>query len=102
VASPGGQWYAAQVVGDRLYAATDTGLQVISIADPARPTVLGGETGAPRAWDVAVDGTRAYVASGVEGLRVVDVSDTTRPRQVGSAVMAQVRLPAVPRLAPVG
>lgn len=95
--SPGGVWWATLVVGDRLYVGADRGLQVLSLADASRPLLLGGETNAPRGYDVAVVGPWGYVASGSAGLRVLDVSDPARPNQVGSAVLAQVRLPLVPQ-----
>jgi hypothetical protein len=51
--------------------------------------------------DWAVGGNHAYV-SATYRFDNLHVRDPTRPRQVGSAVMAQVRLPAVPWSTPVG
>jgi hypothetical protein len=55
------------------------GLQVLEIADPANPVVLGRYEGiAPSVLDLVVEGERAYIAAG-DGLAVLDVSDPTAP-----------------------
>jgi hypothetical protein len=71
---------------------TDSNLQVMDVSTPAEPETIGYFDGAGRITDVGVSGDYAYVAeerawndtehlSG--GLRVLDVSDPSTPRQVG-------------------
>jgi hypothetical protein len=54
------------------------GLQVVDVADPASPRIVGSLAMAD-ALDVDVRGNVAYVAAGPDGLVVADVSDPTRP-----------------------
>ncbi|MBI3964710.1 MAG: hypothetical protein HY329_03660, partial [Chloroflexi bacterium] len=52
---------------------------VLEPAPSAQASVTGGI-----AYDVAVADSHAFVAAGVHGLRIVDVSTPARPREVGS------------------
>jgi hypothetical protein len=60
-------------------------LHVIDISDPADPQRVGwsytGTSGSR--CSVAISNDRAYVAGGSDGLRLIDVSDPTLPRQLG-------------------
>src|SRR2546427_13271810 len=56
----------------------------IYVTDPARPVLLGRTPTSDAATSVAVDGRYAFVADGVSGLQVADVSDPAHPRIVGS------------------
>ena len=59
-----------------------SGLQVINVSNPASPTIVGTAiTG--YALDVAVSGTKTYVA-GSDAVYVVDVSNTSAPVILGS------------------
>lgn len=66
-------------------AAGGGGLQVVSVADPAHPALVGGLDTLGYAEDVAVSGHVAYLADGPYGLRVLDVSDPAHPAEIGSA-----------------
>ncbi len=52
-----------------------TGLQIISIVDPAVPTVVHTVDAAADARDVAISGNYAFVAAGISGLHVVNISN---------------------------
>jgi hypothetical protein len=65
-------------------AAHSYGLRIFTLADPAAPTLVGSlETGLDDAWAVAVAGDTAFVADGVGGFKLVDVSDETTPWLLG-------------------
>ncbi len=63
------------VHGDKLYVVDENLLTVVDIADPTAPQRVGTAELAALGRDVDVDGDRAYVAVGSQGLVVVDVSD---------------------------
>jgi hypothetical protein len=61
------------------------GVVVVDISEPVTPTTvarIGVPTVAGVASAVALDGQYAYIAVGLDGLQVVDVSVPTNPRQV--------------------
>jgi hypothetical protein len=61
-------------------------LDVFDLSDPVNPMRRGSlsvSTYASGLRDVAVTGTRAYVADVFGGLRILDVSDPANPRQIG-------------------
>ncbi|MDY0002828.1 MAG: hypothetical protein RBU30_16135 [Polyangia bacterium] len=60
------------------------GLVIVSLSDPSSPKVLGGAFTLGLGWDVAVWGTRAYVAHGTLGVGVYDISAPRSPRCLGS------------------
>jgi hypothetical protein len=60
------------------------GVKVVDASDAAAPKETGKWTGARFAYDVSFAGSRLYVASGVEGLYVLDVSGA-EPRTLGLA-----------------
>jgi len=61
----------------------DSGLRVISVADPANPVEVGHAQTAGKAYGVAFNDGYAFVAAGDSGLRVVSVSDPAHPMEVG-------------------
>lgn len=65
-------------------AATGRGLQVWSLATPARPTLTGELLTPESPLHVAVDGDRAYLAADAAGVLVYDLSAPASPRRVGS------------------
>ena len=79
-----GQARGMDVVGDYAYVADfDSGLRVISVADPAHPVEVGYCDTPGRACGVAVNGDKAYVADYGAGLRVISVADPAHPVEVG-------------------
>lgn len=68
--------------GGYLYALQGRSLSILSLADPARPRLVGtlGDLGNLR--QVAVRGTTAFITAREDGLFVVDVSDPASPRLI--------------------
>jgi hypothetical protein len=81
--TPGDGWGVwADLTSDRAYLADRYGLTVVDISDLGRPAVDTNFLRAGLAQDVCVDGGIAYIASSTGGMRIVDVSDPTRPREL--------------------
>jgi hypothetical protein len=77
----GGPVQAVSVSGDRVYAGI--GLRMVVLA-AASLEEIGSTRPFPQfIEDIAVEGGRAYLAAGGAGLRIVDVSDPTRPVEIG-------------------
>jgi hypothetical protein len=73
------------VLGGYAYVADSaSGLQIIDVADPLRPALVGSHDTPGQASGVFVSGSYAYVADGVSGLRIVNVADPAHPTSVGS------------------
>ena len=97
------QPWAIEVEGNTAYLAVGTnGLQIIDIADPAHPLLVGSHTTTTNyGWDVDVDDTRAYLASYREhrALLIFDVTDPAAAHVLGQlditggAVRIQVDFP---------
>jgi hypothetical protein len=69
------------------YANVEVGLRliVLDVSKPATPIEVGSTTPFPYfVGDVVVSGTRAYVADGYGGLRVVDISNPAGPTELGA------------------
>jgi hypothetical protein len=79
-----GGTFALAVRGDRMYLGAGSRLAVVDISDPAEPAVLGSVDWVHVSYDAALNesGTHVLLASGVYGLRMMDVSDPRRPAQV--------------------
>ena len=85
VGQVGGPTQAVAVQGNYAYVGISLRLIVLDMTDPATPTEVGATTPFPYfVEDIAVSGTRAYVAAGGAGLRVVDVSDPANPVEIGA------------------
>ena len=88
-----GWWDTAemQIVGDRMYHVHSnrygspplSSLQIYDISNPDQPVLLGEESSPVTAMDVTIDGSFAYIADFRAGLRIVDISDSTAPVEVG-------------------
>ncbi|MEW6716262.1 MAG: hypothetical protein AB1345_01980 [Chloroflexota bacterium] len=80
--------YAQDVVvqgGLAFVTARNEGFYIISVVDPANPGLFSFvSTSSLR--DVDVNGPLAYIADGPGGLKILDVSSPSGPRQVGSFV----------------
>ena len=64
------------------FVADRCGLHVFSVSDSRRPIHRLSHDTLGLAWDVEVHGSLALIAMGYAGLRILDVSDPTPPRQV--------------------
>jgi hypothetical protein len=69
-----------------VYVVHNQTLRVMDVASPPGLTLRGSVTLSPhpQAWELAVDGTTAYVAAGAGGLKIVDVRDADNPIELGS------------------
>ncbi len=80
----GGSTKAVAVQGDYAYLGVGPRIHVLNVADPAHLTLVGQSPVLPGVVnDLAASGGYLYVAAGEAGLRVVSVSDPTRPVEVG-------------------
>jgi hypothetical protein len=73
------------VSGDHAYVTDgDSGLRVISIADPAHPVQVGRYIASNFVYTVVVVDRYAYLGGGDNGLIVLSVEDPSHPTWVGS------------------
>jgi len=81
----GGPTQGVAVQGNYAYVGVGLRLVVLDISNPAALREVGLTAPFPHfVSDVAVSGTRAYVAAGGSGLRVVDISNPARPVEIGA------------------
>ncbi|MEO0096898.1 MAG: T9SS type A sorting domain-containing protein [candidate division WOR-3 bacterium] len=67
------------------YTANDwEGLAVININDPVNPRVETTLFAACGSHDIVIDNDKAYIAEGMAGLKIVDVSNPSSPFELGS------------------
>ena len=80
----GGSTNAIETRGFHAYISEGPRLVILNIANPVKPTVLGQTPVFPNTiQDIQVDGFYAYVATGEAGLRILDISDSSHPVEVG-------------------
>ncbi len=72
------------VAGEFLFGDWFRGLGIFDIRDPENPVLDGMIVTGGDALDVAVFGDHAYLADGIGGVRVFDVSDPRLPRELGT------------------
>jgi hypothetical protein len=76
---------AVAVAGHHIFVADRlAGLQIVDVADPAKPRLVATLDTPGAALDVALQGPLAFVADGDRGVRVVDVSEPAAPRALGA------------------
>src|SRR5262245_8194986 len=73
------------VEGDLAYVATDTGLTILDVSDPANPTVLGSALAPDVCQGLAKKGSYIYLAAATGGMQVIDVSKPDAPLTVANA-----------------
>ncbi len=79
-----GPCQAVELVGDRLYATGRGRFHVLDVSNPARPRRVGGIDGlGSNTRQIFVRGTIAYVTARQDGLWLIDVVDSTKPRIIG-------------------
>ncbi len=66
--------------GEYLYMLQESHLVVLTVKDPARPTVIGRLENIGNLRQIVVRGNVAYITAREDGLFVVDVSDRTTPK----------------------
>lgn len=74
------------VDGQRVYASTfirKSGLSIIDVAQPEQPKILGTCPTSEWVWDVRIAGNYAYLMDREYNIRVMDVSDAAKPKEVG-------------------
>lgn len=89
---PGGVVHGVSVSGSlACIAAGSYGVLMLDVADPAVPRRLAAIP-SPDARDVALSGTRLFVADAIAGLRCFDLAVATAPVEAGPALPAAVRV----------
>ncbi len=85
VGQMGGASFRVAVSGSYAYIGSGYKLTILNISNPAALSVAGktNSNWADEVLGIGVRGSYAYVATGNEGLRVVDVSNPTSPAEVG-------------------
>jgi hypothetical protein len=78
-----GVW-ASRTMNRALVANDYDGLAVVDINNINSPVLDTHVVVAASAEDVSIDGHYCYVADGVAGLRILDVTDPTRPSEIGA------------------
>jgi hypothetical protein len=80
-----GTAYGVYALGDYVYVADgESGLQVVSVFNPASPSLAGTYDTSGTAYDVYVSGKYAYVADGASGLQIIDISNPASPSLAGT------------------
>ena len=73
-----GAGYDLHVVGNWAFVATSLGLNVVDVSNPAAP-VLRSNDFTTTYYGLQVVGNKAYIAGDTRGIRVIDVTDPTKP-----------------------
>ena len=68
------------VDGDYAYVSADNELRVVDLSEPTRPAVRGSLSVIGRIYFIYVVDQTVYLASGLDGLHIVDVSNPSSPR----------------------
>ena len=81
------QGYAGDLVAldGHVYVASGIGLGVFDVENPRQPILVGNMTTTATLRDIAVTEVeqRVYVAAGDDGLRIIDISDSANPSEIG-------------------
>lgn len=80
----GGAISAVAARGSLVLVGVGSRVHVFDITDPATPREVGSTPSfADSVWDILVEGSRAYVAAGTDGVHIVDLSDPAAPGVIG-------------------
>ena len=83
----GGSMRAIAIVGNKAYVGVGSRLTILDITNKLHPEVLGMTDPFPDLVEnVVVSGNYAYIAATTAGLRIIDISDTSHPVQIGVAL----------------
>ncbi|HQN97480.1 MAG TPA: hypothetical protein PLM61_13970 [Thermoanaerobaculales bacterium] len=80
---PYGTASAVAVAGSLAFVDSGTVLLVLDVSDPESPQLLGSVTLPELVEAIAAAGSHVYVANGMSGLRIIDVSNPSAPVEVG-------------------
>jgi hypothetical protein len=80
---PFGTARAVAVSGSLALVGSGTTMLVLDVSTPSSPQLLGSVTLPEQVYGIAAAGSHAYVANGMSGLRVIDVSNPAAPVEVG-------------------
>lgn len=61
----------------------DSGLLIADVSNPESPVISSFYKTGGRPYDVFVSGRYAYLANGIDGLRIIDASEPTAPEEIG-------------------
>jgi PKD repeat protein len=83
--SIGSVLYSITAIGDTVYLGVEKGIRIVSVTNPAFPSILGvHEFPGGLSYDLCLQGPYLYVAGLEDGLRIVDVSQSDAPKDLGS------------------
>ncbi|PWB73002.1 MAG: hypothetical protein C3F15_10375 [Holophagae bacterium] len=80
---PFGPASAVAVSGSLAFVGSGVTMLVLDVSDPELPELLGSVTLPELVKGIAAAGSHVYVANGMSGLRVIDVSNPSAPVEVG-------------------
>ncbi len=82
----GGKITAVAVAGHFAYIGEGAGLSVIDVSDSEHPRFMSRLPLTLRSYinEITIEGTRAYLAAGKDGLLIVDIANTFDPQLVGT------------------
>ena len=76
------------VSGDLAYVATDVGVTIVDIADPANPEIVGQLSTGGQVMGLALKGSHLYLANRTKDFQVVDVSIPSAPVLLASRALS--------------
>ena len=81
--------YGVDVSGNRAYVATEQGMSIVDISNPSSPSQIKFvDVGGYNAYIVSVSGNYAYVTDMIDGLHIVNVSNSNTASEVGTFSMS--------------
>jgi hypothetical protein len=80
---PRGEAQAVHLRDGLAYACVGSGLMIVDVSDPRKPGRVGHLALDGYAFEIAVSGAHAFVASFQGGLQIVDIAQPANPIRVG-------------------
>jgi hypothetical protein len=79
-------WFSEVVVEDQIayLCAFDKGLLMLDVSDPTAPTLIKSIVSEAYPTGISKEGDTIYLACGWDGVRILDVSDTTTVNEIGA------------------
>lgn len=85
---------AIHIIGDYAYCLYFDGLIILNVSDPVTPVFVSKTYCEGDGNGLFISGNYAYVASGVGGLHIIDISNPQNPTRIGGYNMPEDQLPA--------